>query len=772
MDLFLGQITHQAMNYAVRSGIAITATYAIKQSSRLLKTVEGNEKEELEDLQDRLDSKIKIISPAIDMIELMYARHPLNCASGSCHRAYHSLSSSARGNTSLESAVTLTKSLRWDIQALGQRLASAATTDERARTGKLKAQDKAQHELELKRVIQSIKKLLGKIEDAVPLINLAITASGTSLSSTLPTTVSPSRLLQASTFLTAGDSQYSLDPSQSVQIGPTFTLSMYMLFSGHIRPQFEEDIRESTWKEVMHKANVKLMRVALDAMYDLPGEKATCKFPDGTNPQSPSSKGSKGSKKDPNDYFSSEKEDQERVDEYAYQLVIVEDLEDDRVHTFEDDEPQPGSFGDVNLAGIREALPVHEISKIFYADTGKILNIGTEGEVNSPILLLKRDINAIPPRRMMQRQSDEPFEVSKAETHIGRTKSSSPNAGANNRSQPTRLGQESISTSTTSTPRKGMAPAPTSNPWRIPLDLDPEWMAFEVYVESENSDDEPEPDASSKPSRGSSVEPSMTNAMSRLQLKPSPSTSSPSHPASSRSQTGPQLSSIRTSLSLLETILRLLSLQQFQQIPHLSIPDELLNFFLSESASTGATSGDIDERKRVRDDARRRVGFDPYDESPIKRRGEEYQYRNHQDAWEQNGGHEGPPYTPATPNATNGRDSKAYDSTSYASPGYDYPSPSSKPGRSPQFVGGPGYHDSPSFSRSKSVTPSSVRGGPGTPPMRWRPAPYQSRGGVKEGSPLARPPTGFADEGLGSSPTDRTQSPQLAEEEGKDGKEA
>ncbi|KAL8628221.1 hypothetical protein Q9189_006074 [Teloschistes chrysophthalmus] len=710
MDLFLGHITHQAMNYAVRSGIAITASYAIKQSSRLLKTVEGNEKEELEDLQERLDSKIKIISPAIDMIELI----------------------SARGNSSLESAVTLTKSLRWDIQALGQRLASAATTDEHARNGKVKAQDKVQHVLEVKRVIQSIKKLLSKIEDAVPLVNLAITASGTSLSSTLPTTVSPSRLLQASTFLTAGDSQYSLDPSQSVQIGPTFTLSMYMLFSGHIRPHFEEDIRESTWKEVMHKANVKLMRVALDALYDLPGEKATREMLNGTNPQSPSSKGSKGLKKDPNDYFSSENKDQALVDEYAYQLVIVEDLEDDRVHTFEDDGPQPGSFGDVNLAGIREALPVHEISKIFYADTGKILNIGTEGEVNSPILLLKRDVNAIPPRRMMQRQSDELLEVS-------------PNTAASNESHPIRLGQESTSTSATSTPRKGMPQAP--NPWRIPLDLDPEWMAFEVYVESEASDDGSEPDASSKPSRSSSVEPNMINAMSRLRLKPSSSTSSPSHPASSSSQAGPQLPLTRTSLSLLETILRLLSLQQFQQIPHLSIPDELLNFFLSESASTGATSGNVDERKRVRDDARRRVGFDPYDESPIKRRGEEYQYRNHQDAWEQNGGgHDGQPYTPTTPDTNSGRDSKAYDKPPYAS--------------------------SPSFSRSKSVTPSSVPGAPGTPPMRWRPAPHQSKGGVKEGSPLARPPTGFADEGLGSSPRDRTQSPQLAaEEEGKDGKE-
>ena len=37
MDVFLGKVTQQAMNYAIRSGITITAGYAIKQSSRLLK---------------------------------------------------------------------------------------------------------------------------------------------------------------------------------------------------------------------------------------------------------------------------------------------------------------------------------------------------------------------------------------------------------------------------------------------------------------------------------------------------------------------------------------------------------------------------------------------------------------------------------------------------------------------------------------------------------------------------------------------------------------
>ncbi len=62
-----------------RSGVTITASYALRQSSRLLKVCElalfpqtlllltatktvdnSNEREELQDLQERLDSKIKV----------------------------------------------------------------------------------------------------------------------------------------------------------------------------------------------------------------------------------------------------------------------------------------------------------------------------------------------------------------------------------------------------------------------------------------------------------------------------------------------------------------------------------------------------------------------------------------------------------------------------------------------------------------------------------------------------------------------------------------
>lgn len=607
--------------------------------------------------------------------------------------------------------------------------------------GSAKAQNKVQNQAELKRIVVAIRKLLSRIEDAVPLINLAITASGASLSSTLPSTVSPSRLLQASTFLTAGDAQYGIPPFRAVQIGPSFTLSMYMLFLGHVRPQNEEDVRQSTWKEVIHKAHVKLMRVPVDAIYQSPGSQQPkiARSTDGSDHHDSEATDS---------YFPSQIEGEGKADEYAYQLVIVEDLDDDRVHTFDDEEEQPGPCEEVELAGIREAIPIHELSKIFYADTGKILNIGSEGETNSPVLLLKRDVNAVPPRRMMERYSEEGTEIQYGSNPNG-PEASSANGDHESASQLTLSQHEQATPALDTSQAKTLIPAP--KPWRLPRDLDPEWIAFEVYAESPDSDAESEAEISTtkdprKPSRTPSLDAQATSAFSRLQLASS-SPSSPYHlasPAYSQTSTQPRLPAIQTSLSLLETILRLLSLQQFQQLPHLSIPDELLTFFLSESASTGS---DGEDRKRLRNEARQRVGFDPYDESPVKRRGEEYQYQRQQngDGWSSSERYDD--YGNGSPSPA----VAAYDG--YGSPirfdeGYEtHPWGS----RSPAPRASPSPRTPPLLLKGQSPRSSA---GSNSSPLRW--AGQRAKVGDREtgrrGSPLARAATGRSDEGLGTSP--------------------
>ncbi|OAG35249.1 hypothetical protein AYO21_10585 [Fonsecaea monophora] len=671
MDVFLGKVTQQAMNYAIRSGVTITASYAIRQSAKLLNsTPKSNVRDELYALQQRLQHKIRIVSPAIDMIELI----------------------AARGNTSLESAVALTKELRLEIQSLGQRLAKAAEASEQAarKTGRLGNQARIPNEAELALIVKDIKKLLERIEDAVPLINLAITTSGASLSTSLPQSVSPSRLLQASTFLTAGDTQYSISPNNAVQIGPTFTLTVYMLFAGHDRPQNEEEIRETTWKEVIHKARVKLRRVPLDVVIGtgsgsdaIPSAQiSSSSLVPNTETELPGSAPSLRA--------------DARADEYAYQMVIIEDFDDDRVHDFEDDQVRPGPFDDVGLAGIREIIPVHEISKIFYADTSKVLNIGSDAESNHPVLLLKRDLNAFPPRRMVERDGPLGIEAFDADGEQAQDLAAAV--------QEQQYVEEQI-----------------DDPWRFPPSLDPEWIAFEVYTESEPSDTESDIEGEGADNYGSKDDATdqLTNSMANAHLTP------PAQPAP-QSAAPPWANSIRTSLSLLELLLRLTSLQQFQQQSHLSITDELLTFFLEESASTGA-GGDEKYRQALRTDARRRVGWDPYDESPVKRRGEEYQYQSRD-------------YDGSTglrsPQSVN------------ASPAGDGPWAMSSPRSAGEHLNGPGRVTM--MSPSPSPAPSPIQ----TPGKAGRAAWLRREGGGGEnrkGSPL-RPQTAHTDEGIGTSP--------------------
>lgn len=507
----------------------------------------------------------------------------------------------ARGNTSLESAVSVTKDIRLDIQDLGTRLNNAASDEELSRRKSSRAKPREETERELRDIIADIKKLLDRIEDAVPLINLAITTSGVNLSTKLSGNISPSRLLQASTFLTAADGNFAASPLDREQVGPTYVVSLYMLFAGHARPVDEDGMRETTWKEVIHKARLKLVRVPLDDVYSLPGQQSQ---QNGTT-----------------DPLRSEV----KATEFAYQLVVTEDLDDDRVHTFEDDQPQPGPFDDVPNAGIRDVVPVHEVSKIFYADTGKILNIGGDDEPNNPVLLLKRDVHAEPPRRMLQRPQssypayfDAPTAQPTSRSHQDMDEQSELDA---------QIERESTPGTPYATAEFGTA---ASTAWRLPPDLDPEWMAFEVYTEEPDTDTDEEfpTEPTTNPIRRStSLDPSMLSALSALNLRSSPHPSSPKPQPSSlqltRNPAPTGIPPIKTSLSLLETLLKLTALQQFRQASHLTIEDELLNFFLEDSATAGA-GPDKDYRQRLRHEAVKRVGFDPYDESPIKRRGEEY----------------------------------------------------------------------------------------------------------------------------------------------------
>lgn len=278
-----------------------------------------------------LHQRKQIITPAIDLIELK----------------------SGRGNNILESAVPLTKSIHSDIIRLGRQIESAIAPAPSATSGV------TENTVPIEAVLSQMKRLLGRIDSNIPLLQLVIAASGESLSTSLPPSISPSRLLQASTFLTVGDTRFAANPAEKVQIGPEYLLSVYMLFSGHFSRVSSQQsaVKKPTWKEVIHKARVQLYRT----------------FGKRTN------------------YGQEQPEVTNNIPEFTYILEINEDKDDGRVHEGSDtDRCSPPS------RTISESVPIRQITKTFYANSGKILNLSEDVDgAKYPVLLLKRDIEEL-----------------------------------------------------------------------------------------------------------------------------------------------------------------------------------------------------------------------------------------------------------------------------------------------------------------------------------------------------------------------------------------
>lgn len=240
------------------------------------------------DLPDLAADKVQIVTPAIDLIEII----------------------AARGNTTLNSTVQLTVSLRNDINEFGQSM-----------SGEFGQPDV---------ILADMRRLLKRIEDAVPLISLALTTSGANLSTSLPDTVSPSRLLQASAFLQAGDAQHQ-EQGGHVKIGPSFVVKLYTIFEGHSRPEVASDI---TWQETYAKCLFELVRV--------PGS-------------------------------------------FEYEFRITEDLDDGRYHD-EEEKARARRDDEGHLRGDSRSIPVQLIARLFFSATGRLLNIE---ESRAPVLVVK-----------------------------------------------------------------------------------------------------------------------------------------------------------------------------------------------------------------------------------------------------------------------------------------------------------------------------------------------------------------------------------------------
>lgn len=166
----------------------------------------------------------------------------------------------------------------------------------------------------------------------MPLISLALTTSGANLSSSLPDTVSPSRLLQASSLLRKADEAYAMS-HQPVQVGPAFIVKFYSIFASHARVSSVKDIQ---WKEEFAKCRASILRIPSRAHKEAGTPYSTMEngFPD----------------------FSAG---------YEYELRLLEDLDDGRYHEELEDWSRKKIKAEIAEKGYIEGhvrhIPVHKV---------------------------------------------------------------------------------------------------------------------------------------------------------------------------------------------------------------------------------------------------------------------------------------------------------------------------------------------------------------------------------------------------------------------------
>jgi hypothetical protein len=380
-----------------------------------------------------------------------------------------------------------------------------------------------------------------------------------------------------------------------------------MLFSSHANPSaasskpsterpaevygFEEGARKPVWQEVCHKARVRILRTPMDSSFSpLTG------------------------------YEISSASAMAGKDGYAYHLEFVEDLDDGRHH---DETGLSGDrFDSVLRAGIRESVPIHQISKIFYTDTGRLLNVGKDLDADNPVLLLKRDVLAAAPAKSTEACLDQ-------STQTARPTEPTICAASKSWSEQEEIDRQLHGESVKLVHLQASVP----DRLQFPAHLDRKWIALEIFEEdtpdndSESGDDVDDTDipgqnlpidagvsdratAQDERQPGTPLDSTLLEQMRNVCItEDDPSVRESSVNARSFMATSP-FAAVTTSLSLLELLVRLLSLQVSQQAHHLTSSDAVLNFFLEDTSTARLSSK---EGRRERSEAAGQIGFDPYE---------------------------------------------------------------------------------------------------------------------------------------------------------------
>ncbi|KAJ1862842.1 Ran-specific GTPase-activating protein 30 [Coemansia sp. RSA 989] len=304
---------------------------------------------EVEQLRELFETKLRIITPAIDLVDII----------------------SARGHSTMSSVLHLTMSLRQDILAFSAKLVKLDQMLNELGPIKQPQQKNEPSLVSLFRrtqtpeaqshgivvlnnsIVSDLRMLLRKIDDAVPLLNLALATSGTHLGNALPTDISPSRLMQASALISRASlwfdvCQPNANCTKEIMVGQPYSLRLYSLFLGSVRPKSKQDF---TWKEEFAKCMVALWRVSSRSSTDI------------------------------------------LTDDICYELRILEDQNDGRYHEADalaDSQPSWVAQMKSKLAtdvrpGRSIKIQLKDIAGLHYTSAGSLLNIE---ESKSPVLVL------------------------------------------------------------------------------------------------------------------------------------------------------------------------------------------------------------------------------------------------------------------------------------------------------------------------------------------------------------------------------------------------
>ncbi|ORX50786.1 Ran-binding-domain-containing protein [Piromyces finnis] len=312
IEEILLNLTCNSLSIVGKSAFSYVAKIAVNHIKDQIQNKTKN-KSALEALKQKLEMKLSVIIPTIDMFELIVAR----------------------GNTSLVSTMEVITPLKNKINSLYEEIDYCNNYKNENKIATL-SEDY---------LISSLSEIINMIDEITPILNLALLTSSTILQQSNQnypkTIISPSKLMKATTELYNSEKAFIESHKLKAQVGPSFSLKMYSLFTSSSR-QRKQDV-DWTWKEEFNLCRAFINRVS------------------------------------------------SKTKDYDYELEIVENLEDDRYH--ESEELDNGKSNLNNYPNEKNFIPgkkiiynINNIRSLFYTSSGSLLNIE---ECNSAVLILK-----------------------------------------------------------------------------------------------------------------------------------------------------------------------------------------------------------------------------------------------------------------------------------------------------------------------------------------------------------------------------------------------